>query len=1430
MKHSKITLAVMAILAGQMAPAAEQAVGRGKMLDRSDATRTSSRGNEEFNTPLQGLEGPSGVRSRDFRVMRESAATLPAVPATVTQTLTESERGALFESGKDDLLPASLEQLARIAGELAGKRNLRLLVVGHADTQRLSAATRKRFRDNQGLSEARAFAVAQNLRARLGLPAEAFTIRGESDLKPVADNSTPAGMAANRRVELSIWYDVDVAVAAPPATPAAPKPAAMQDREECTASAATAAPLRITIDGMPQTQADPVTEADHQRCVDVAMNRHDLQLQFDPLKAEPALNAQLTPNGAVAGEAVTLSTYSNYRHWIKRGELRFFAAGQDERETPLLVVPVEVGSDASWTPPAGFPAESHYLLRVYDEKGRFDETVRKRFSVLDRARPLADQTTSPREALAIYGTSALRIRNIPLSGGSITVSGRNVGRDGTVTVDGVRVPVDDAGRFVMRQLLPSGTHAVNVVTEDAAGRTEYHRNLTLGREAWFYVAQGELTLADNRTTGPAALVTGDTERFDRRVEVTGRGAFYAKGQFGDDYRLTMSADTRERPLEDLFSNFTSKDPRYLLQRIDGERGYPVFGDDSSSEWDAPTYGRFYARLERHDSRLLWGNFQTAWTGLQLNQYSRGLYGAELLYKSEGSTGFGERRATSDLFVAEPGTLASREEFRGTGGSLYYLHRQDITRGSERLWVEVRDAVSGIPLQRTQLVPGIDYDLSYLQGRILLRSPLASVADGSTLVRDGSLGGNPAFLVATYEYTPALSTFSDNVYGLRSAGWLNDHVRLGVSGYRQGGSADRQTIGGVDATLRYAAGTWLDVEAARSKGPGNELNSLDGGFNFADYGALSSRAGAFRVQGALDLSEMSASLRGRGSLYWQDRAGGFSGPGSLTSGETVLQRGMAFSLPVGERSSVDLKVDDRAARSQSREAEEVAIHHQVDPRWSVSLGARHDYRDTGVVNASPLLSQDGSRTDAILRFDFRPLGVVAGQGVTANAGAAPASVVNTAAAPATAPVTGAPGVATLNGILDVTHSTVPSAAAAEAANRPSAWSAYGYVQGTVSRDGDREEANRVGLGGLRQVNDRFRVGAELSQGTGGIGGAASGDYRISDRANVYVSHTIESEREDSNYRGRFDNTTVGGRVKLSDQVSIYNEARSARGAGPDSLTNAFGVDLAPNDRWTYGFKAELGTVSDPLSGDLKRRALGAGVVYKQGRYSFTSNAEYRHETGTAGTRDTWLVRDSGKVQLNSDWRLLGKLNFSFSDASRGNFYDGNFIDAALGGAWRPVDNDRWNGLMQYRYYYTLPSPGQVNLGDQMLDYAQRSHILSVDLVHDLLPWLSVGGKYGLRMGSLRDTRVGGDWHSSRADLAVLRADLHFVHKWDVMIEGRRLSVHEADTVRSGLLAAVYRELGGHVKLGAGYNFTDFSDDLTDLSFRSRGPFLNLLGTF
>ena len=48
----------------------------------------------------------------------------------------------------------------------------------------------------------------------------------------------------------------------------------------------------------------------------------------------------------------------------------------------------------------------------------------------------------------------------------------------------------------------------------------------------------------------------------------------------------------------------------------------------------------------------------------------------------------------------------------------------------------------------------------------------------------------------------------------------------------------------------------------------------------------------------------------------------------------------------------------------------------------------------------------------------------------------------------------------------------------------------------------------------------------------------------------------------------------------------------------------------------------------------------------------------------------------------------------------------------------------------------------------------------------------------------------------------------------------LDMPDLNEQRSGALLAVYRYVGDHFKVGVGYNFTDFSDDLTDLSFTTR----------
>lgn len=1139
-------------------------------------------------------------------------------------------------------------------------------------------------------------------------------------------------------------------------------------------------PFRITVDGEPVVGDTLKPEPDRQRCVDVALAKNEIQLQYDPLQVKPALNTWSYPDGAVRGKPIEFGAYSNYLAWITKAEIRIFAGKRSEGK-PIAVLPARWDGMTIWNPPDDAPAEMVFLLRVYDRKGRFDETGTKPLRLLDKSRPHRDRDLEhpERERLVGWGQDSRHMANIPVFGGTVTVNGTQIRTGQRVESLGTVVPVDKEGKFAVRQILPAGPHTVTVAVTDPDGsRATFSRNLTLADRDWFYVAIADLTVGQNYSSGPAALVTGDTDHYEDKTYVDGRGAFYLKGLIKGEYLITASADTREQPIGDLFKNFSSKDPRYLLRRLDPDRYYPVYGDDSTLVEDAPTYGKFYVRIERGDSHILWGNFQTQWTGSELTQYSRALYGAQLLLNSSGITTYGDKRASLSGFASNPGTLQSREEFRGTGGSLYYLRHLDITLGSERVWVEVRDKDSGLVLERRQLVPAQDYDLNYLQGRLLLNTPLPSVTGNGSLIVTSSLPGNPLYLVVVYEYVPSVTEVSGYSAGAQGFWWISDYLRLGLTGYRQGENEQEQRLGSVDVTARYTPGTYIKAEAAHSEGPGaGQQSSVSGGFDFSSSGAVGDKANATRVEGQMDFSDVTPSLKGKGSFYWQEKDKGFSGPGQLTPFEGESKQGGRITLPMGEKVEADVKVDDREATSQDARSVEGAFRWQLLPEWQLGVGVRNDNRRTHLANASPILSEDGERTDIQGRIHFKPL------------------------------------VEDANG-----------------KNQPAPWDLYGFLQGTVQKTGNRQGNDRGGVGGGWQATNRLGLRAEASGGDGGLAGLVGADYRVTDRSNVYMNYALETERPDVNSRGRYGTAVTGAKYRVNDQMSVYGETKATHGSGAEGLVNAYGMDLSPNDRWTYGIKGEWGDISDPVAGDLRRQAAGISAGYKKDRTRYGGNLEYRHEENNSNERHVWLVRNSLSYQVDKEWRLISKVNFSISQNSQGAFYDGDFVELVAGGAYRPVLNDRLNALFKYTYFQDTPTAGQVTPYSQVADYVQRSHVISADTIYDLFSFLSAGAKVGYRYSQLKPSKTAGDWFDSQAVLGIARLDLHFIRKWDLVGEYRALAVTEARDMRSGFLAAVYYHLDKSIKVGCGYNFTDFSDNLTDLSYRSHGWFLNLVGKF
>ena len=346
-----------------------------------------------------------------------------------------------------------------------------------------------------------------------------------------------------------------------------------------------------------------------------------------------------------------------------------------------------------------------------------------------------------------------------------------------------------------------------------------------------------------------------------------------------------------------------------------------------------------------------------------------------------------------------------------------------------------------------------------------------------------------------------------------------------------------------------------------------------------------------------------------------------------------------------------------------------------------------------------------------------------------------------------------------------------------------------------------------------------------------------NHRISEGSEAYIGYALLADRNDTVLepqnlfnRSNSGTLTVGARQRFSSSLSIYGENRIGHGGIAPSLVNSFGLNFDPSEHWSFSGSFENGRIDDATTGLFRRTAATLGAGYKNEGFQISSQLEARFEKGNSRDQEVWLVRNNVNAELDRDWRFIGRLNFAIADNEGTNVRAADFVEGVAGFAYRPVDNDRLNILARYNYFRDLGPTGQITQGGQINSPKQVSQIVSIDATYDLTNWLTVGGKYGWRQGKVSLNRESNQFISSNTQLGVLRGDIHFVKDWDALIEGRVLTNDLAGDTRYGVLAGIYRHIGNNAKVGIGYSFTDFSDDLTDQSFTSRGFFVNVLGKF
>ena len=1140
--------------------------------------------------------------------------------------------------------------------------------------------------------------------------------------------------------------------------------------------------FKISVDGAVVDKSGQVQTINAPRRTDVGLSAVDIQVKFDGLEVKPVLAVDAMP---MVGGQVSFRTSANYPDYISRAELRILRADGGQSE-PVAVVPVTINGQAAWVVPAG-DAELAYVLRVYDANGRFDETA-----------PRALAGSGDRAGFDPSADAAL-IRTIPVSGGAVTVYGRGVPSGYVVEAFNETIGLDAERSFVVQRILPAGDHQVDVALVGAGDKDglQFSRAINIPDNDWFYVALADLTVG-LRTGDPGIEVVrpGDYER----VYSKGRLAFYLKGKIKGEYLLTAAADTDERELGQLFGGLGERDPKAVLHQLDPDAYYPVYGDDSTLVDDAPTSGKFYVRLERGDSHVMWGNYRTSISGTEFLRSERALYGANAVYQSEDSTAFGERRTAATLYAALPDTLPQWEEFLATGGSAYFLGRQNISAGSETLSIELRDAITGRVIQRQTLSYGRDYSIDYLQGVVILKQPLSWQTGTSGPVRDGAMGGSTVYLTAQYAFVPGVGDVDGYVYGGRAQHWLTDAVRVGVTGMSVTTGTTAQIGVGADIALRYSPDTYLRAEIARSEGPGfGRSLSGDGGLTWGHEGTSGSAdrtATAWRLEGQLGLGDLGTGLDGKIGAYVDNREAGFASLSTQTDTEQWFW-GLYGEVALTDQVMLAGRYDDFAdGKGQRKRQGEASASWQLDEYWKASAGLTFTQLLSPQATQSSKAGYDGSRADAGIRIEHQ-------------------------------------------------------------------WNEqtrfYGFGQATLGLSGDISRNDRVGLGAEVRVNSALTISGEVSYGTHGLGALAGVGFDPNADEHYYLGYRLDPSRSQNLLDKTFDlvgqdggSVVFGLKRRLNEVASAYAETSYDMFGAKRSLAQTYGILMRPDSLWTIDVGLVAGhvrdTTIDPGTGreraDFDRYAPSLSLAYvdEEAGIKAHGRAEVRIEQSSDASRDqsTYLFVGGLSWQTSQDWRFVANLDAVVSDATgtQAGFQDTHYLETTLGYAYRPVDNDRLNALFRYSWLYDMPGNNQ-RIGGATGDLfapAQRSHILSLDVDYDLLPWLTVGAKYGFRYGEVKQ-RIGGagtgfqdSWQLSSAHLGILRADLHVIKSWDLLLEGRVMHMPEAQTTDLGALAAVYHHLGDNFKVGVGYNFGQFSDDLRDLTFNDRGAFFNLVAKF
>jgi hypothetical protein len=374
---------------------------------------------------------------------------------------------------------------------------------------------------------------------------------------------------------------------------------------------------------------------------------------------------------------------------------------------------------------------------------------------------------------------------------------------------------------------------------------------------WILVGLAETTLGYNDISDNVQLA--DLAGLEDDYFEDGRVAFFAKGRIKGEYLLTMAYDSAK-------DTEAARDK--LFGKIDPNRFYTLYGDNTEQGYEASSQEKLYLKLEREQFYALFGDYETGLTVTELARYNRRLNGIRSEYRGESFA--------YNAFAAKTAQSFIKDEIQGDGTSgLYRLSAADIVINSEQITLVVRDRFRSEEIVSSKkLARYLDYNIDYLAGTIYFKKPIPS--------RDELF--NPRYIVAEYESRN--SSGEDTSGGVRASLRSGDGAtELGASYIHQGDNGSEGELSAADFRWQMGEATELTVEVAHSEAT-RAGTDVDGNAYLAE------------------LEHQSANLSGR--VYFRKQETGFGLGHQLASEQGTQKAGIDGRYKINKQ--IDLTAD------------------------------------------------------------------------------------------------------------------------------------------------------------------------------------------------------------------------------------------------------------------------------------------------------------------------------------------------------------------------------------------------------------------------------------------------------------------------------------------------------------------------------------------